>query len=81
MSTSSARFGGILIVSVVMSATPIVAVRPGSAPMITPTSEDSMMMPIDVGVLKFASDCPNRKSPSNIGERRVRGQCAQGSRT
>ena len=45
ISTSSAWFDGILMVSVVISATPIVAVRPGSAPMMTPTSDDSRMSP------------------------------------
>ena len=53
ISTSSAWFDGILIVSVVISATPIVAVRPGSAPMMTPTSDDSRINPIDSGSQKL----------------------------
>ena len=49
INTSSAWFDGILIVSVVISATPIVAVSPGSAPMMTPTSDDSRIKPSDSG--------------------------------
>ena len=56
MSTSSAWFDGILIVSVVISATPIVAVRPGSAPMMTPTSDDSRISPSDNGSQKLQID-------------------------
>lgn len=41
ISTSRAWLDGILIVSVVISATPIVAVRPGRAPMITPTRDEA----------------------------------------
>jgi hypothetical protein len=53
INTSSAWFDGILIVSVVISATPIVAVSPGSAPMTTPTSEESRMRPSDSGSQKL----------------------------
>ena len=52
MSTSNAWFDGILMVSVVISATPIVAVRPGNAPMITPTSDDSRIRPSESGSQK-----------------------------
>jgi hypothetical protein len=40
-----------------------------------------MMMPIDVGVMKFASDWPNRRRPSNIGVSRANERRAHGSRT
>ena len=64
--TSSAWFDGILIVSVVIRATPIVAVSPGSAPMITPTSDDARISAIDNGSRNDASAWPKRISPSNI---------------
>ncbi|MCC2636139.1 MAG: hypothetical protein K0S48_4025 [Ramlibacter sp.] len=57
---------GSLIVSVVISATPMVAVRPGSAPMITPTRVEASTRAIDVGVRKLASDWPKEKRPWNI---------------
>ena len=72
---SSACEGGSLSVSVVMSASAMVAVRPGRAPMTTPTSEASRARPIVEGEEKWAMDWPNRSRPSNM----VRG--AQGRRT
>src|SRR5512144_224428 len=67
--TRSACADGILIVSVVISATPIVAVRPGSAPMMTPTSDDSSTSPSVSGSEKLAMERPNATRPSNMTER------------
>ena len=41
------------MVSVVISATPIVAVSPGSAPMTTPTRDDRRINPSDSGSQKL----------------------------
>ncbi len=54
------------MVSVVISATPIVAVRPGSAPMITPTRVESSTSPSDSGSQKLQIEWPNAMSPSNM---------------
>src|SRR5688500_18984923 len=66
MRTSSAWLGGILIVIVVISVRPIVAVRPGSAPITSPASDDSATYSSDSGVANEASEWPNAIRPSNI---------------
>ncbi len=66
-STNNAWLDGILIVSVVISATPIVAVSPGKAPMITPTSDDRSTSPSDSGSQKLQIEWPNAMRPSNMG--------------
>ena len=59
-------FGCILSVSVVMSATPIVAVRPGSAPITMPTKLASAMMPSVAGSAKVAIERAKSARPSSI---------------
>ncbi len=63
ISTSSACDDGSFSVSVVIKATPMVAVRPGSAPITTPTSVEASTMKIDSSVMKLASECPKANRP------------------
>ena len=54
------------MVRVVISATPMVAVKPGKAPMITPTKQEAKAKKMDSKVMKDAMEWPKAKSPSNI---------------
>ena len=62
-------------IAFVINATPIVAVRPGRAPMITPTSDEARAKKMDCGVMNDASECPKAKRPSNI-RAAAPGRCA-----
>ena len=62
----SARFDSSFSVIVVISVRPIVAVRPGSAPMTRPTSVDVATQNSDSGVMNDAIDWPKATRPSNI---------------
>jgi hypothetical protein len=44
----------------------MVAVKPGKAPMITPTKQEAKAKKIDSSVMKETMEWPKAKSPSNI---------------